>query len=263
MCGNGGLVSSTNVPINTLKNILVSDRYRTLFCFVPKVACSNWKRIFLVLNGHHNSTDDISRTQAHESASSETLDRNSDEEISFKLQNYKKIMFVRDPLERLLSAYRNKIAYDYNGKFHRRFGIEIIKKYRKNFTEEVSKQDRATFPEFVAYLVHQGSTEKRDVHWERQHHLCQPCRINYDFVGRYESLRYDAQLALELMGAAEAVTFPDTGKAREGKETSQLMSNFFSQISQDEFTQLQKLYKVDFETFGYHMPSYSEVIAGR
>ncbi|KYO28346.1 carbohydrate sulfotransferase 14 [Alligator mississippiensis] len=34
-----------------LKHILVSDKYRFLYCYVPKVACSNWKRILKVLDG--------------------------------------------------------------------------------------------------------------------------------------------------------------------------------------------------------------------
>jgi hypothetical protein len=38
------------------------------------------------------------------------LDSFSLDEIEFKLKNYKKIIMVREPFERLLSAYRNKFT---------------------------------------------------------------------------------------------------------------------------------------------------------
>ena len=33
------------------KGIYVDDTYRLLYCEVPKVACTNWKRILLLLSG--------------------------------------------------------------------------------------------------------------------------------------------------------------------------------------------------------------------
>lgn len=143
----------------------MSNRYKTLFCYVPKVACSNWKRIFLVLNGHFNTTGEIERIVAHRSPPLDTLNRYSDKEIRHKLKTYKKMTFVREPLERIVSAYRNKFAYDYKRMFHHKFGIKIIEKYRKNLTREITDEDHATFNEFVKYLIDLRPEDTREVHW--------------------------------------------------------------------------------------------------
>ena len=200
----------TAIPQNsTLSNILVSDRYKTLFCFVPKVACGNWKRIFLVLNGQFNSTTEISGFTAHESGLVDTLDKYSTNEIRLKLQTYKKIVFVREPLERVLSAYRNKFTTVLHRRiFNQRVGKKIITMYRKNLTKEVTDEDHVTFNEFVKYLIGLSPMEKPDIHWDQQYNICSPCDINYDFIGKYETLKSDVERALGIMGAIEKVTFP-------------------------------------------------------
>lgn len=256
-CRNGEM-SATNPHNSTLTNILVSNQYKTLFCFVPKVACGNWKRIFLVLNGQFNTTAEISGPTAHDSGLLDTLDKYSTEEIEHKLQTYKKIVFIREPLERLLSAYRNKFTASYHKRFRQRYAKAIIKKYRKNLTE-VPDEDHVTLNEFVKYLIHLRPKDRLDVHWELQHKLCTPCSINYDFIGKYESLRSDAARTLSIMGASEKVTFPDIGKRREGQDTKTLMKKFYSQISEREFLQLREIYNKDYEIFEYRKPIYSSV----
>ena len=262
-CRNQYSKRKATIPQNsTLAHLLVSNRYKTLFCYVPKVACSNWKRIFLVFNGHFTTVDEIERTQAHESPLLDKLIKYREEEIRHKLETYKKIIFVRDPLERVVSAYRNKFAFDYQKKFHHLYGISIIKKYRKNLTREVTDEDHATFNEFVKYLVDLRPTHFRNEHWSEQYKLCSLCDINYDFIGRFESLEADAVRALEFMGASKVVTFPKLEKRPEGQETKSTLEKFYSQISKNEFASLTKMYEIDYELFGYHKPSYSEVVNG-
>ena len=261
-CKNqSGELKGTSLHKSDFVNFLVSDRYKTLFCYVPKVACGNWKRIFLVLNGHFNTTTEISGPMAHESGLIDTLDKYSVEEIRYKLLKYKKVVFVREPLERVLSAYRNKFTTTYNKRYHHRYGVEIIKKYRKNLTREITDEDQVTFDEFVKYLI-DLRPDRRDVHWELQHNLCFPCSVSYDFIGKYESLKLDAARALEVMGASERITFPDIGKNRTGKDTKTLMRQFYSQISVQDFVRLQKIYEMDYNLFEYRKPTYSEVLSG-
>ena len=238
----------------------MSRRYKTLFCYVPKVACTNWKRTLLVLEGYFNTTN-IDGFLVHHEGLLDALEHHFSSEVDRMLQTYKKIAFVREPMERLVSAYQNKFAQDYEDrKFHHKFGKDIIKKYRKNFTGEVTDEHYTKFNEFVKYLIDLPLNKKRDAHWERQHKLCSPCVINYDFVGNYDTLKSDAARALEIMGVSDIVTFPAYGKKPEGLDTKTLMKTFFSMISEEEFVQLRNAYDEDYEIFGFHKPTYSEVI---
>lgn len=50
-----------------MQHMLIDPRHKILFCYVPKVGCSNWKRIFLMLTGRSHAKDplDIKATRAH------------------------------------------------------------------------------------------------------------------------------------------------------------------------------------------------------
>lgn len=200
---------------------------------------------------------------AHRTPLLDTLNKYPEEEITHKLNTYKKIIFVRDPLERTASAYRNKFEYDYKKVFHHRWGKNIIRKYRKNLTREITDEDHVTFNEFVKYLIDLRPTDRRDVHWRAQHDLCSLCSINYDFIGRFETLETDAHRALEFMGAPDAISLPKNEKRPEAQETRLFMNTLYSQITEEELMRLEKMYELGFELLGYPKRSYSEVTANR
>jgi len=90
----------------------VSDERRYVYCCTPKVACSSWKLALLRLTGK-----DISRVKnVHILQQSDKFIKRavhynlSERQAMFK--KYYKFMFVREPLERLVSAYRDKCDHD-------------------------------------------------------------------------------------------------------------------------------------------------------
>jgi hypothetical protein len=68
-------------------------------------------------------------------------------EIEERLKTYKNIIFVRDPFERMLSAYRDKMFRN-DHEFFRNMADHIKSKR----TIETSKSNNVTFVEFVQYL---------------------------------------------------------------------------------------------------------------
>ncbi|KAI2567679.1 CHST11 isoform 3, partial [Pan troglodytes] len=94
---------------NDLKHLVVDEDHELIYCYVPKVACTNWKRLMMVLTGRGKYSDpmEIPANEAHVSANLKTLNQYSIPEINHRLKSYMKFLFVREPFERLVSAYRN------------------------------------------------------------------------------------------------------------------------------------------------------------
>lgn len=104
-----------------LKHLYVFEKYKLIFCLVPKVAIRQW---MLLLGGPGGYGPTVKRLPP--------------EKARHMLQNFYKFMFVREPFERLLSAYKDKYVhprlFDKNP-FITVFGRKIIRKFRPNASQ--------------------------------------------------------------------------------------------------------------------------------
>ncbi|XP_056129485.1 carbohydrate sulfotransferase 11 isoform X2 [Lampris incognitus] len=242
-----------------LKHLIVDDKHSLIYCYVPKVACTNWKRVLMVLNSEGRYTDPLAipANEAHVNGNLHTLSEFSTPEINKRLRSYLKFVFVREPFERLVSAYRNKFTRSYNTAFHKRYGTKIIRQYRPDpQPEALEKGNDVSFKEFVQYLVDPRTQQEEpfNEHWERVHSLCHPCLIHYDVVGKYETLDLDAQAVLRLTGAEDTVRFPTSGKST--RTDRDMAARFFKNISPSYQKKLLNLYRMDFLLFNYSIPKY-------
>ncbi|XP_072322054.1 carbohydrate sulfotransferase 11 [Eucyclogobius newberryi] len=242
-----------------LKHLVVDEEHELIYCYVPKVACTNWKRVMMVLTGHGRYSDpmEIPSNEAHVPSNLKTLNQYSIADINHRLKTYFKFVFVREPFERLVSAYRNKFTLKYNSSFHKRFGTRIVRRYRKNATQEaLVNGDDVQFREFVGYLVDPATRRDGPLneHWQTVHQLCHPCHIHYDLVGKYETLEEDANYVLRLVGMGNALRFPSYAKST--RTTDAMAAQFFSNISSQQQGALYQLYKLDFLMFNYTTPTY-------
>lgn len=218
---------------------------------MPKVASGNWKKIFLVLKGEFQDVNDIEPTVAHKESLLKTLGNSTFEEIRKKIKNYDSYAVVREPMSRLLSAYLNKIYYDYTGKFYRLFG-EKITKYSGRITNR-KEQNKISFAEFVEFLIKAPAKEAFEMHWERMYKLCNPCLINYTLIGKYENLVQDAQVIIESIVRNISIPFP-TYTSVHVQDTTSLMELYFSQITERQLGRLLSLYEFDYLLFDYPKP---------
>uniref|UniRef100_A0A8D2Q2X5 Carbohydrate sulfotransferase n=1 Tax=Varanus komodoensis TaxID=61221 RepID=A0A8D2Q2X5_VARKO len=241
------LLSAWKARRTALKHILVSDKHRFLYCYVPKVACSNWKRILKVLDGALESVN-MKLKMDHKRDLLFLSDMKPDE-IRYRLKHYFKFIFVRDPMERLLSAYRNKFGEI--KEYQLKYGVEIVKRYRKNPGK--STGDDVTFSEFLQYLLDE-EVERMNEHWMPIYNLCQPCAVRYDFIGSYERLNEDANYILERVQAPSFIHFPER-QSWYKPVTPETLHYFLCNTPRGLVKELLPKYILDFSLFAYPLPN--------
>ncbi|KAG5882369.1 hypothetical protein JTB14_036293 [Gonioctena quinquepunctata] len=248
-CDNISKKFKRNFNISDLDHILVDHNHKLLYCYVPKVACTNWKRVLMVLTGESNATNlvDIPASLAHSENSTLKLSQLTSPEAESCLREYTMFLVARHPFERLLSAYRNKFVDSLPSSkyFQSRYGRHIIRKYRSNpLRSDLKSGANVTFREFVHYLLKEGVTTNE--HWTPIYDLCLPCSLNYTFIGHYEAISQDVKTVLSMV-EAPSIVFPLT---RHG-HTKERLKFYFQQLSIHDIQALYKLYEPDFRLFGY------------
>ncbi|XP_042638210.1 carbohydrate sulfotransferase 13 [Orycteropus afer afer] len=242
-----------------LRHVLVDDTHGLLYCYVPKVACTNWKRILLALSGRaRGDPHAIPAHEAHAPGLLPSLADFSPAEVNRRLRTYLTFLFVREPFERLASAYRNKFARPYHAAFQRRFGTRIVRRLRPHArSDALARGHDVRFAEFLAYLLDPRTRREEpfNEHWERAHALCHPCHLRYDVVGKFETLAEDASFVLGLVGVP-GLRFPVPPTRAQAAPARDQAARLFQDISPFYQRRLFDLYKMDFLLFNYSTPAY-------
>jgi len=115
------------------------------------------------------------------------------------------------------------------------------------------------FEEFVQHVLVESRVGKQylDMHWRPQYNLCQPCHIDYDFIGHYETLHQDAGHVLRQISRLSNntdVQFPATDIDNRNRNSHELLRKFYGEISSENIQALLQLYKTDYEVFGFNIP---------
>lgn len=260
-----------NITKENLKQILVSDKHKTLYCSVPKVACTTWKKILLLLNGQ-NFTD------VHH-AKIPKLSQFSKEEIEKRLRNYKKFIIVRNPHSRVLSAYNEKFAHvsQYNKYILKHFGRRIriqniknlINKYYSSdshmssafskWSKTVQQQDRVfvTFQEFLRYVGNWKNqlNEPTEIHWREIYRLCNPCAVDFDFIGKLETAADDSLYILKQIGASHLISETKSKPHATNSSSEDKVQKAFERVTEKDILRFEKRFAKDFALFGYQRPS--------
>ena len=171
----------------------------------------------------------------------------------YMLKNFYKFMIVRDPLERLVSAYRNKLQ-DKNNKYYSLVGRSMVQRYRYNNKRRAAPEDNATFTEYVRYLIDHPSWQI-DEHWKPYEELCRPCNIEYNFIGTIDNLNRDIRYVLKQIQANESRYFL-SNKGKVLIKTKQSTASFLKELPKNYFDQLLAKYENDHELFDYPLPDY-------
>jgi len=245
------------------------DQIDYVYCLISKVSCTSWKATLMMLTGK------LSKFQRPEQLTVGIIHdhKNSDKYIErlekvlpvfrnwrFTESRYFTFMFVREPLERLVSAYRDKLNED--DSYHH-VNIAIVRQYRPQDYSPLIKRYNVTFPEFVRFVLDQRATgQVLDRHWIPQYELCRVCQLRWDFIGHYETLREDADCVVSRLKSrimdvehrqrVANITFPaDSGHAK----SSDFLQRMYASVPAADVQALYKLYEVDYALFGFKQPN--------
>ncbi|XP_077061040.1 carbohydrate sulfotransferase 12-like [Siphateles boraxobius] len=267
------LIRFDQIPNKALDHLIVDDHHGVIYCFVPKVACTNWKRVMIVLSQNLKPANgapyldplDIPLPVIHNHTVHKTLNklwrrygRFSRPLMHHKLKNYTKFLFVRDPFVRLISAFRNKFAVP-DEYFYTEYASTMLQRYANISSPPDSAQEafaadiRPSFTHFIQYLL-DPLTEKENPfneHWQQMYRLCHPCQIDYDFVGKLETLDDDTKHLLRILGLDNHIHFPPGYENRTGVDW---LRDWFASISIADRRKLYNLYETDFKLFEYEKP---------
>jgi len=179
------------------------------------------------------------------------LDSYNRSEIRTRLQTYFKIIVMRHPMVRLLSAYRDKLEKK-DDLYERIAGREIKKRY---FPANQSKDDQVTFEQFVHYLVDTDPVTY-DKHWQTNVFSCHLCEIQYDFVAKIETSYVDYPRMLSLLKNT-----PESKKRNILKSMnmniikqathSARFNEYYSRVPAKHLKIIENIYSLDMALFGY------------
>ena len=186
--------------------------------------------------------------------------------LSFKernkaLNDYYKFIMYRNPLERLVSAYRDKVhKYPLKGFKRNTPHYNWIKKeiyqhthpqeYKQWYAAGGQKEVAISFFDFVTYWLDTGARE--DKHFLPIFDLCSPCAIRYDYYGNFKSFNRDAKVLLDKIHGNSSLLLRGYYEGKNGTDTATFQKEVYAQLTKKQkVCVLQKLSQdIDFY---YHL----------
>lgn len=169
-----------------------------VYCFIEKIGCTFWLRVFQILNGFKNVTDPYQTRGMEAYGGYKTAKNFPFYTLNYIFRHSTKFLFVRDPFERLLSGYVDKMFLPITPYW---LNLErfIVEKFRQKTSVSRVKCDEAvTFAEFVEYFLNSEQTnDRKDMHFSSNFDHCRPCELDYDYIGKLETFEEDTTYLLE------------------------------------------------------------------
>jgi hypothetical protein len=209
--------------------------YRAIYCSVPKVACTSFKTAFAQLLGLglQNGHRDPHRVRYPSPLPIHSLH-------PWLYPGFYRFGFVRNPWDRLVSCYRDKIRNEVDGYTHFtiRPGVANCLARWSVFVPGMS------FEDFVGAVATIPDSEA-DEHFRSQHTFLTNGRgeLEADFVGRYERLADDFQIVQRKTGLPD-IELPRLQAARSVAKYAAFYTPRTRDIVAERF-------RKDIEMFGY------------
>ncbi|PSN37473.1 hypothetical protein C0J52_22171 [Blattella germanica] len=236
------------------RHFLVNGEHKLLYCWIHKVASTSWIALFSHLANRTNIEEYYREIKF--------LSPKTTEELQ-SAKRYYKIIAVRHPFQRLVSAYRDRIQD--NSRFTsqawayvpRIFALTRPKLHRGQiFKNAYYNHCRLlivpSFEEFVTWLLSIPS-EHYDVHWNLYSQHCDPCSLKYDAVIKMDNFTgLEEEQLMKDMGIDQLnLSLEHFQKTLGGPTTFNITCQYFQQLTLDQAQGLYEVYQRDFKMFSY------------
>ena len=181
--------------------IFVVPSAKMVFCSIPQVDSVDWVNHLERIEKYTKKLEGKPGTTGREEGDDKPLpfvplSTFTTEEAREVLRSFKKVIWVRDPLERILRAWKDRLqSLDH---FSRQEYLSLLQE-RPDLTED---RLRELFPvpleKFFSFLTLQPSTFGFDSHWKPYRDLCSICQIDYDYILYRETEKNKKQLPYEV-----------------------------------------------------------------
>ena len=171
-------------------------------------------------------------------------------------ETYLKSVMVRHPLERLLSAYRDKAQPSYfrarPKRIFPKLTLRNLMRDDNEIQEKLQEMDHFAFKSFLIDNLfrtdlswdYAGVLQR---HWSKSNYLCRLCSIKWDFIAKMETIDTDSEKIFDFIGL--------TGKVHLGMHAANngmgKVVNYFKGLPKSIFLGIYEIYKMDFEILGY------------
>lgn len=151
---------------------------------------------------------------------------------------------MRNPLERLVSAYRDKLANGDNDRFAYTV-TKILAKYK-----HISNSSTLDFQMYIRWII-DTPNDSLDQHFKPLMYLVHPCAVKYDFFGNFKHLSSDLHLVMEKFNISSEL-YRDQGYYGSGPNTTTLLPKYYSTVSVDLKQKLVADFSAELD-FYYHL----------
>lgn len=176
-----------------------------------------------------------------------------------RLKEYYKFTVIRNPLERLVSGYRNKIEPPLTGnslKFPNYLKRRIFEQYRPVVYHYWLKAGAnynitITFSEFVEYYI-ESFKDSLNSHIKPFTGICHPCSIPFDFYIHFNNYSQDVKMVVNKVGMNWNHFYDKSLYSSPNTSTALIMHQYYQRLPR---MQRARLYDVirDELLFYYHL----------
>ena len=254
------------------KAYIANHKYKFVYCPIPKVACSSFKRLAVELSElqHQSEVLNLPPKLFHAyvdhnlSFFANYLNRRQEAMALLDNPDYFKFAIVRNPWDRLTSAYLNKFVKPIDIEQSSSPGKQVVEAHFQGQNLPVDYARGITFKEFIAYLL-THSDEEIDGHWQPQSMFIN--HNKFDYLGRIETLSTDFQAIANRIGVKSNLGWANRSQRAESK--TNLASEVYADYTPAQLRQLpqypgytefytpellalvKQRYTEDVENFGY------------